>query len=480
MSQNKELQLLPFYDNRSKQNHLKWWTYGKVFSIISELDKVPPFQIQKEKNGQAVSALTLVNFNDGSEIDILSNATTAGLNIAVFDDYEIIIYPSTLLLGIQDIEIGFYYLRITYSTTTLYSEVFGMVDDVSEFIKIEYYHSEDFCFPDGHIDYSHPFRNFLFIPSDIAKPSIVYEEQVIEREGFNLPVQQISFVLHRFSMYAPEFLIYALRVVQLHDFVKITYSGFTFDVDEILMTSPKWEGNGDIAVLDFEFKTNTIVVQNARGVSEVDPSAPPGTCVFVDYNCVALIIKDSIEYNNFEYNPSSGGQAIPFTNGQSVLIHDIVAERIELFDFVTLPNSYEQQNLLASEVAYEANTNQYYFAPSNETDNLVKPLVDSVSVTGGNGKVFGESFVNTVVEIWVRFEDQNSIIQEEKRGQGLSSLLTTTGVLFTWDASVLQVQLRVSSAVCPLFSLSDWYTLQTIEPEGIGQMGIEFDFIITS
>jgi len=480
MSQNNELQLLPFYDNRSKQNHLKWWTYGKVFSIISELDKIPPFQIQKEANGQSVSALTLVNFNDGSEVDILANATTAGLNIAIFDDYENIVYPSTLLLGIPNITIGFYYLRITFSTTTLYSEVFGMVDDVSDFIKIEYYHSEDFCFPNGHIDYSHPFRNFLFVPSDIAKPSIEYEEQVVKREGINFPVQQISYVLHRFSMYAPEFLVYALRVIQLHDFVKITYSGFEYDVDEILMASPKWENEGDIAVLDFEFKTDTIIVQNARGVGEADVSAPSGTCVSVDYDCVAMIIKDSTEYNNFEYNPSGGSQAIGFQAADLVIIKDIVADRIEVFSFETGPDRYEQQPLLASEVAFEANTNQYFFAPSTETDNVVEPLIDSVSTTGGNGLVFGEAFANTVVEIWVRFQDQNGITQEEKRGQGLSSLLTSTGVPFTWDISVLQVQLRVSSAVCPLFSVSTWYTLQTITPEGIGEMGIEFDFIITS
>ena len=133
MSQNNSLSILPFYDSRSKQNHLKWWLFGKVYSLITELDKMPPFQIQKEKNGQPVSALVLVNFNDGTEFDILANANVAGMNIAVFDDYEIIIYPSTVLLGIAGITAGHYYLRITYSTTTLYSEVFNMADDVSEY-----------------------------------------------------------------------------------------------------------------------------------------------------------------------------------------------------------------------------------------------------------------------------------------------------------------------------------------------------------
>jgi hypothetical protein len=439
---------------------------------------MPPFQIQKEKNGQPVSALVLVNFNDGTEFDILANANVAGMNIAVFDDYEIIIYPSTVLLGIAGITAGHYYLRITYSTTTLYSEVFNMSDDVSEFIKLEYYHDGEFCFPDGHIEYTQPYKNFLFIPSDIAKPAIEYEEQVVKREGYNFPVQQISYVLHRFSMFAPEYLVYALRVIQLHDFVKITYSGYEYDVDEILMSTPKWIETGDIAEIDFEFKTDTIVVQNAKGVTDLSYEAPEGSCIVTSYNCVSLIVKDSTEYNNFEYNPSAGGAAIPFANGEQLLIHDTVAERIELFDFVTGPPTYEQQNLLPNEVAFDANNNLYYFAPTTETDNVVTPFVNSVTVTGGNGLVFGEAFENTVVEVWVRYIDGNGITQEEKRGQGLSSLLTTTGIPFVYDTSILQVQLRVSSAVCPLFSVGDWYTIQAVLPTGIGSMGIEFNFII--
>jgi len=478
MSQNNNLSILPFYDSRSKQNHLKWWAYDKVFALITELDTLPTFQIQKKVGGHPVTSLVLVDFNTEVETDILSLATTAGLIVTSFDDYDLVIYPSTVPLGIPNIKPGHYFLRIGYSGLTLYSEVFNMSDDVSDFIKLEYYNNSKFCYAGGHIEYTFPYKNRIYIPSDIAKPLYEYEEKVIKREGYNFALQQVSFKLSRFSMFAPEYLIDAIRSIRMHDHCIIQYAGYEYDVDEMLMNSPKWLEQGDIAEVEIEFKTDTIVVANAKGSSDVTYEADPGSCILTNHNCVALIIKDSTEYNNFEYNPSDGGAAIPFASGESVLIHDTVAGRIELFDFTTLPNSYEQQNLLPFEVAFDANNDKYYFAPSNETDNVSEPFITSVTNLGSDGLVFGEAFENTVVEIWVRYTDQNNIMQEEKRGQALSSILMSTGVPFIYDGSVTQVKLKINSALCSLFSESPWFILIPAIASGIGLMGIEYNFII--
>lgn len=478
MSQNKNFSILPFYDDLSKQNHNKWWNYGKAFKLICKVDTLPPFQIQKELTGQGVSELVLVNCNDGTEINILSKANIAGLTAVSFTDYDLIIYPSTVILGIDNIKQGSYYLRITSAGQTLYSEIFSMCDDVSDLIRMEFWHTDKLCFPSGHIEYSPPYKSVIYIPSDIAKPSVEYEEQVIKREGYNFPVQQITYKMHRFSMYSPEYLIDVLQLIRLHDFVEIQYAGYNFDVDEILMNSPKWLEQGNLAVIDFEFKTNTVVVSNARGVTDLSYSVPEGTCIVSDHNCVALIEKDSTEYNNFEYNPSGGGAAISFATGDNVLIHDSVSGLIEIFDVTDSPTAYEQQPLTPNEVAFDANNNNYYFAPSNETDNVVEPFITSVTNNGANGLVFGESFENVVAEVWVRYIDQNGDIQEEKRGESISEKLATTGIPFVYDDSILQIQLRVSSSNCSLFSIGEWFTITAPTPTGIGQMGIEFNFII--
>ena len=92
MSQNNNLQILPFYDSLSKQNHKKWWTYDKVFGLVCEIDTLPPFQIQNELTGNGVTGLVLVNYKTGVETDILSKAVIAGLESFSFTDYDLTIY----------------------------------------------------------------------------------------------------------------------------------------------------------------------------------------------------------------------------------------------------------------------------------------------------------------------------------------------------------------------------------------------------
>ena len=478
MSQNNNLQILPFYDSLNKQNHKKWWTYDKVFGLACELDKLPPFQIQNPLTGNQVSGLILVNYKTGVETDILAKAVAAGLHSISYTDYDLTIYASAILLGIPNISVGYYYLRINYSNQVLYSEVFQMCADVSSLIKLEYWHASDFCYPGGHIQYTYPYKTRVYIPSDIGKPSLVYKEDVIEREGYKFPVQQISYILRKFLMLAPEYLLFALRAARMHDFCTITYGNYVYNVDELLMNIKEWLPQGDLVELIMEFQTDTIVVTNARGFTSLDYAPAAGSCLILDYTALALIVKDSVEYNNFEYNPSNGGAAISLNNGDKILIVDTVAKKIEFFEMTTSPNSYAQQALSVNDTIYNANDNVYYFAPTNETDNVVEPFISSYSNIGSAGLIFGESFENGEVDIWVNFLDVNGNYQEEQRGQGVSSLLLSTGVPFFFDNNILQVQLRVSSAVCPLFSNSGWFNITTPVASGIGTMQIEFDNII--
>ena len=161
------------------------------------------------------------------------------------------------------------------------------------------------------------------------------------------------------------------------------------------------------------------------------------------------------------------------------LILDPLAKKIEYFLYSLSPEQYDQQTLLANDTIYDANNDKYYFAPAAETDNVVDPFITSSSNIDSAGLVFGEAFENVEVEVWARFIDVNGDTQEEKRGQSLSDKLLTTGVPFFFDSNILQIQLRVNSVTCPLFSDSDWFTvLPPITPSGIGSMQIGFDNIV--
>lgn len=392
MAQNKELNVLAFYDDIEKQNHRKWWTYEKVFSLITEPDTLPPFQLILPFMSDPVISMKLVNFDTNVETNILANAYSTGLEHVQYEtEYDIIIYPSVLPL-LSNLKNGKYYIKISSLTITKYSDVFVMCD-VSKMIKIEYWHNEDFIHPKGHIRYKYPFRNRVYIKSDIAKPEYPYEEKVIKREGFVFPIQQISYKLYKFEFLGPEYLFDAIRVIRMHDNIEISQNNNFYDVDELLMISPKWENEGDIGIVNIEFKTDTVVVVNGRAFDSVDYAGVNGNCLDVSINCVARIDEGSPEYVGGYW--LEGTNQIPFENGDHILKNvtgGIVAEQWNGSAFVAIQSTNEQ-------IAYDSRDNEYYFY---ETDSFKKPYIDNILGNQSGGyNIFGKTFKNSVLDIYV-------------------------------------------------------------------------------
>lgn len=64
---------------------------------------------------------------------------------------------------------------------------------------------------------------------------------------------------------APEFLCDVMRFIRMADYIHITDKyGREYDCDTFLIT-PKWQTQGDLASVEIEFKTNTVVKKIGRG-----------------------------------------------------------------------------------------------------------------------------------------------------------------------------------------------------------------------
>ena len=64
---------------------------------------------------------------------------------------------------------------------------------------------------------------------------------------------------------APEFLCDVMRFISMADYIHITDKyGREYDCDTFLIT-PKWQTQGDLASVEIEFKTNTVVKKIGRG-----------------------------------------------------------------------------------------------------------------------------------------------------------------------------------------------------------------------
>ena len=266
MRTNNNLNILPFYDSLEEQNHKKSYAYNSIYTLIAEDSKLLPFQINRPHLGLPVNKLLLWNLDTGTSVNILSEATASGLNVKQFagEGYDLIISPSLLIFPTLVMQPGQYYLELGDTDKTWYSEVFTVVTNLSQFLKIEYSDNAAIQYTGGHIDYSDQYRNFLYVQSEIGKPDYNFEEEAQKRDGYTFIEKQISEKKYKFEFLAPEFLCDALRIVRMHDFIKIYYQGKTYDVENIIF-EPKWKEQGDLAIMEVEFECDTIIKKIGRG-----------------------------------------------------------------------------------------------------------------------------------------------------------------------------------------------------------------------
>ncbi len=191
------------------------------------------------------------------EDSLLEEMKDAGLTIKPFANYDVIVFPDddTVMAEIED---GRYYAELSDGVETWYSEVFTVVNDISPYLKLQWWDVSDFVMDAGTIVYENPtFKNVLYLPSDVAKPEYNFEDETEDRDGYTFPTKQISTKVYHFSFLAPEYLLDVMRFIRMADFVRITRDGQTYTADTFLIT-PEWEDNGDVASVDAEFTTDTV------------------------------------------------------------------------------------------------------------------------------------------------------------------------------------------------------------------------------
>lgn len=267
MTQNNNLSVLPFYIDINEQNHRKSYAYGAIYPLFAQANMLLPFQIIRPTRANNITLVALHDKN-GNQIALLKQKMDdAGLQIVAFPQYgyDVIIYPANLPLAINQPD-GIYYLRISDGVQTWYSDMFTAVSDVSGYLKLEWWDVEDLVFSAGRIVYNDPkFVNRLYLCTELGKPEYPFEEEGEERDGFFFPEKQISEKTYKCTITAPEYLCDVMRLIRMADYVRVTDKyGRVYDVDTFLMT-PSWLTQGDLASVEIEFQTDTVVKKVGKG-----------------------------------------------------------------------------------------------------------------------------------------------------------------------------------------------------------------------
>lgn len=280
MTTNNNLSVLPFYTNIEEQDWRKSYAYGDVYPLYSQAGFLLPFQIIRAHRVDSINDVRLFQKDGTLVTNITTQIQEAGLTIVAFSTmgYDVILYPA--LFPIMTMFDGQYYISISDGIETWYSEVFTSVQDMTGFLKLEWYNEENMIFAGGQFVFSNPrFHNFLYFATEVGKPDYTFEEEGENRDGYFFPSKQLSEKRYKFTIIAPEYLCDAMRIIRMCDHVRIRdkYNRI-YDCDTFLIT-PEWQEQGNLARVVVEFETDTVIKKIGKGFI-----VPTGGDFSEDYN----------------------------------------------------------------------------------------------------------------------------------------------------------------------------------------------------
>lgn len=267
MTQNNNISVLPWYNSLSEQNHRKSYAYGAIYPLIAPANILLPFQIMRTTRSNGITSVMLLDKTGTTVANITQPMIEAGLQIVRFQTlgYDVILYPATLPMPINMFD-GIYYMRLSDGVQTWYSEMFTVVQDVSGYVKVQWWDMENLVFDAGQIVYTNPaYKNTLYLCTELGKPEYEFEEEGQDRDGYFFPEKQISTKKYKCTILAPEYLCDVMRFIRMADYIRVRDKyGNVYNCDTFLIT-PKWQTQGDLASVEIEFKTDTVVKKIGRG-----------------------------------------------------------------------------------------------------------------------------------------------------------------------------------------------------------------------
>ena len=254
---NNNISPFPFYDDISRQNHRKDYAFGQIYPLVIYKNMLLPFQFCVS-SGTSVSEAKLYTKEGVLVADILSNLKEIGLVVKSYTGFKLVKYPGTLPVNAIKHE-GQYYIRLRLNSGKyFYSDIFTVYNRVDDYLELEYNNSYNFELKNGMIDFSDSFKFKCYLPTQIGKPEYDFEEEATERMGYTFIESQVSKKLYKFTFLAPEYLCDALRIVRLCNDKQITSKGQVYDLTTFNM-KPEWEEQGDLAAVECEFETDTVI-----------------------------------------------------------------------------------------------------------------------------------------------------------------------------------------------------------------------------
>ena len=257
--------VLPFYSSKEYWHSKRWYTYGQICPVAARKDYLVPFQLYFTRDVVSTSGnitLDIKRVNDNFTV----KSFTLNHSFIHTPEYVIIKFPEQQITALP---LGLYYYKVTYQETNdsgiaqgealeAYSDIISIMDDESDFVRLEYWNASDIITNGYTISFADNFKFVSYIHSTIAKPDYEFEEELTKRLGYKFIETQVSTKVYKFNFLATEANCDAMRIARMCDYIKFTTS---LDVYNALYMSFEvaWQDYGDVANLTVEFETDTII-----------------------------------------------------------------------------------------------------------------------------------------------------------------------------------------------------------------------------
>lgn len=261
---NNNLSPLAFYRNIDEQAHKMPYAYGEIFPLLYPVGMLPPFQIIVNQATTGINRVVLCDEN-GNE---LQNIGVAGIYRKTVEKYAIIY---SLMRNVKIEREGRFMLKIETRAGTIntlyYSDIF-VWSNTRGCIQLIWANHDNIEYENGQIVYENGYKNILFFDTEIGKPEYEFEEEGEKRDGLFFAEKQISIKKYNMVFLANEPLCDCLRTVRLSDYVGIVDQyGRTYRCTNFLI-NVKWQTQGNIASIEAEFETDTIIKNIGKGYGE--------------------------------------------------------------------------------------------------------------------------------------------------------------------------------------------------------------------
>ena len=159
---------------------------------------------------------------------------------------------------------GTYYFRFKDNVGTEWeTEVFEVLDDVSDLMLLEFTNDKDI----GEILYQTGFKQKLYVGAAFSESEHKKEEKVQMRNGMEIIEEEVSMEVLVLNMFVPKFVWQAVKNIKLHSSVKLydkSANGYVYTMKNIDIEKPDFSTSPLYCLLTIKFIAETLVSRNTN------------------------------------------------------------------------------------------------------------------------------------------------------------------------------------------------------------------------